>query len=59
MHGSFKTEKISPAAHSYGECAEDTRHHWRKPKNYKPRNKGKSAYSSARKLKESQYVWSE
>lgn len=58
MHGSFRIQKISPASHSYGELAEDTRHYWRKPKNYKPRGKGKSVYSSARKLKESYYAYS-
>lgn len=57
MQGTTPIEKMSPASVSYGELAEDTRHHWRKPKNSKPRRKRNHA--QARKLKESSYVWSQ
>jgi hypothetical protein len=57
MHGSFKTEKMSPSV-----VSDSPRHDWRTPmtKNAKrSKTKGKDAYSSARKLKESTYVWSD
>ncbi len=64
MHGSFKTEKMNPQVAAYdgkrgGWCDDGKmRAYLRKPDNSKPPRKGKSAYSSARKLKESTYVWS-